>query len=293
MKTLDAAFQSHLESGNTTLCSCLVITLKETGAVEGYTDNVEPLKVAGVLCNTISTYTGKALEARQDYSVADMQLQASLDAMGIQAEDLADGKYDGAAFVMYLVNYGAADLDGFDKVVPAGQYDILHRGWIGDTSTLEPVAELETRSLMQVLQSKTGEVTSPICRTSLGRPRCGVNLSTYTVTGTVDTVLEAKTAFNDLTRTEPANTYSYGVIRWATGAANESQEMEVKRSTSGGDITLSAPLRKPIEAGDAYAMHRGCNRLATTCKGVFDNIDNMRAEIFLIGEDQNAKFGRQ
>ncbi len=294
MKTLDPSFQAHLESGNTTLCSCLVITIRDTGEVEGYTDNVEPLEVAGVECKTISAYTGKALETRQDYSVADMQVVASLSDLGIAVEEIASGKYDGATFVTYLVNYGAAyQGPGLVKIVPPEMYDILHRGWIGDASVSEPTATLETRSLTQQLQSKTGQVTSPICRTSLGRPRCGVDLAPFTVTGTVTTVGDPKTEFNDLARTEADNYFAYGVIQWATGAANEDQRMEVKKNTSTGDITLSAPVRKPIEAGDPYIMHRGCNRLATTCKTVFNNIERMRAEIFLIGEDNLAKFGRQ
>lgn len=294
MKTLDPGFQTHLESGHLTLCSCLVITIRDSGEVEGYTDNVEPLEVAGVPCETISTYTGKAFEVRQDYSVSDMELTSSLSDLGIDAEEIASGKYDGAEFTMYLVNYSAAVLQGGTiKVVPPEMYDILHRGWIGDASAAEPVATIETRSLMQALQSKTGEVTSPICRTSLGRPRCGVDLGPHTVTGTVGSVILDKTEFNDPGRTEADNIFAYGVIRWATGAANENQEMEVKASSSTGDIVLSAPLRKPMATGDAYSMHRGCNRLASTCEVVFNNIERMRAEIFLIGEDQLAKFGRQ
>lgn len=293
MKTLDPAFQAHLESGNTTLCSALVLTLRDSGDVEGYTDNVEGLEVAGVECTTISTYTGKAFEVRQDYSVSDMELTASLDSLGIDGPEIASGKYDGAEFVLYLVNYGAAVLMGQVKVVPPEMYDIMHRGFIGDASVSSPAALIETRSLTQLLQGKTGETTSPICRADLGDERCGVDLAPFTVTGTIDSVTEDKTEFNDTARTEADNYFSYGVIRFTTGAANEGQSMEVKASTATGQITLAAPIRKPMATGDAYEMHRGCDRLPTTCLSVFNNRERMRAEIFLIGEDNLAKFGRQ
>lgn len=281
MKTLDPALQAHLDSNRWALCSAIILDLTD-GTTLGFTDHQKSLTVDSVVCSPVSAYTGAALAQKADLSVGNSEMDVLLDSGGIDETDVLGGRYNFARYRLYLVKYTAPVL-----------YHKISAGWLGEAITGGPVARIESRDLAQALQGRLGEVMSPTCRASLGDFRCGVSLATHTVTGTVTTIVEDKISFTDSSRTESLDHFAYGKMTWATGAANAGLSMEVKSSTSGGEFVLAMPMSANFATGDGYSVYRGCNRLPTTCKGVFNNINRIRAEIFLIGEDQFAKFGRQ
>lgn len=281
MKTLDSVFEAHLESKRWQLCTALILDLTD-GTTVGFTDHQTAMLVDSVTCNTASAYTGKALQAKADLSVGNSEIDVLLSSAGIDEGDVQGGRYSFARYRFYLVKY-----------TEPIKWHKISAGWLGEAQTGGPIARIEMRDLGQALQGRQGEVTSSTCRASLGDVRCGVALATHTVTGSITSIVEDKVIFTDSARTESLNHFSYGKCTFTTGAENAGLSMEVKASTSGGRITLAAPMAKGFATGDPYSMSRGCNRLSTTCKSVFNNLNRMRAEIFLIGDDEFAKFARQ
>lgn len=280
MKSLATGFQAHLDSGVTTLCTCWKITRKN-GLVLGFTDNVVALTVDAQAYVATSAYSASSIEGRSDLSVPNMELVGVLDAAAITDDDLLGGAYDHAEVEILLVNYADPT-----------QYVTIRRGWIGEVTAHEGYFSAELRGMAQALQQRIGEVLSPTCRASLGDIRCAVALATHTVTGAVTSVTD-KTIFRDSGRAEAADHFAYGVIAWATGSENAGLEIEVKSSATDGTFTLAAPLRNIPATGDGYSAVRGCNRLATTCTGVYANIEQFIGEPFLVGVDEIGKFGRQ
>lgn len=281
MKTNTTGLFAHLASGNTTVSLAWRITRKDS-VIEGYTDNVTDLVVDGTTCEALtSTFRGSNIETRAEASVANMDVEVLLSAAGIDRDDLLSGIYDFAAFEVFLVNYHDAT-----------QFDIVRAGWLGEVSVSAAMATVEARGLAQALQQRIGEVTSATCRADFGDVRCGVSLATWTATGTLTSVTD-KTQFRDSAATSPPGSYQYGLLTFSTGAANAGQQMEVKEFSASGAFVISAPVRQMPATGDAYSCYAGCNKLATTCKTTFSNIANMRAEVFLIGQDELLRFGRQ
>lgn len=87
--------------------------------------------------------------------------------------------------------------------------------------------------------------------------------------------------------------FDYGLVTWATtSAGNDNYQMEVK-SYSSGTVTLAEPMPYAISIGDVFSIAPGCDKTLETCRDVFDNIVNMRAEPYIPGIDQISKFGGQ
>lgn len=280
MKTLSTGFQAALEQSTTTLCTAWKVELTD-GSTLGFTDHVQALTVDGVLFEPESAYDASNIETRGELSVANLEMFGLLDSEAITEADLIGGRYDNAAITVYLVDYSN----------PLN-YDIMRRGWVGEVSVAQDSFSAEMRGLAQALQQPVGEQTSPTCRADLGDVRCGVSLATHTVTGSITSITD-KSIFRDSARTEAEDFFAFGVLTWATGAANAGLQYEVKASATDGTFTLIEPARNTIATGDGYSVYRGCNKLATTCKNVFSNLDNQRAELFIAGVGELAKFGRQ
>lgn len=107
----------------------------------------------------------------------------------------------------------------------------------------------------------------------------------FTKQGTV-TGVTSKTVFTDSSRTETSDLFMYGLLTWTSGN-NNGLTMEVKSFTHATDIfTLFLPMSYVIITGDTYTVTYGCDKKKDTCKNVFGNLINMRAEIFLPGVDK-------
>lgn len=281
MKSLDSALETHLQTKRWALCSAMILDLTD-GTTIGLTDHQTAITVDAVECSPVRAYTGQAIASKADLSVGNSDVDVILDSSAINESDVLGGRYNFARYRTYICKY----------TEPVA-YQQIDSGWLGNAQVGGPVARIETRDLAQALQGQLGERMSPTCRASLGDLRCGVSLATHTVAGTITSINEDKVSFTDSTRAESVNFFSYGKLTWTTGAANAGLSMEVKSSTSGGVLTLAMPMPKSFATGDGYSVYRGCNRMPTTCKGVFNNINRIRAEVFLVGEDEIAKFGRQ
>lgn len=279
-KSLSTGLQAHLDAGVTTLCTCWKVTRTDS-TVLGFTDHVASITVDGQAYAPTSAYSASSIEQRSDLAVPNLEVIGILDNAAITEDDLLGGLYDYAEINIYLVNY--EDPTEFVQ---------LRRGWFGEVSAGDGRFTAELRGLAQALQQRIGEVTSPTCRADLGDTRCAVALATHTVSGSVTSVTD-KTIFRDSSRTEAADFFAAGVLTWGTGAQNPSLQMEVKSFATDGTFTFVAPMRNQPATGDNYSVYRGCNKLATTCTGVFSNILNFRGEPFLTGSDDLQKFGRQ
>ena len=79
--------------------------------------------------------------------------------------------------------------------------------------------------------------------------------------------------------------FAGGVLTFETGA-NAGASMEVKGWTRDpGRIELYLPLGYPIEPGDVFRIHPGCDKRLDTCLDRFANVLNFRGEPYIPGQD--------
>lgn len=268
MKTASAGLIAHLEESCTTLAWCWKVT-RTDAQVFGFTTHDRDLAIGGVTYSAATGFLASAAQARTGASVDNMDVTGMIDSTVIAEADLLAGVWDNAGFQVHIVNW--ADLSQGSVLVQEGS--------LGNVTLKGSQFTAEMRSLSQALQQTVGRTMTRRCDADLGDSRCGVTLATYTVTGSV---IADSTDRQTFTATDlPASIG--GLLTWTSGA-NAGRGMEVK-TASAGQIVLALPMPYDIAAGDAYSVHAGCDKNASTCQGTFANVENFRGFPHIPGVD--------
>jgi uncharacterized phage protein (TIGR02218 family) len=274
VKSVSANLASHLAGEVTTLATCWKVT-RTDGVIFGFTDHVANLIVSAQLYQAATGYTPSAVVSSADLAVDNLEVTGVLDAATITEADLLAGVWDYALVEIFRVNYNAVA----DGVL------WLRKGRLGQVKVNRASFAAELRGLAQALQQTIGEVYTASCRADLGDARCGVNLATYTVTGSA-TGVTSNAVFGDSSRTEATGYFDGGKLTWTSGP-NNGKSMEVK-SWNGATktFTLALPMVGTVASGNAYSVYPGCKkRLVTDCKTKFSNVVNFRGEPYVPGEE--------
>lgn len=81
-----------------------------------------------------------------------------------------------------------------------------------------------------------------------------------------------------------------GVLTWETGD-NTGRAIEVKSWLQApAEITLFLPPGYPVQPGDAFRVHPGCDKRLDTCVTRFANMLNFRGEPYVPGQDEMMKY---
>ena len=165
--------------------------------------------------------------------------------------------------------------------------------WAADTAAAEndvcKATSYDARRYRCTVAGTSGG-TEPTWDTTIGNSTVDntatwIAMDAYIKTGTV-TGVTSKAVFIDTGRLETDDLWAYGNLTWTSGN-NNGFSMEVKSFVPATDVfTLFLPMAYDIEVGDTYKVTFGCNKTDTFCKDKFDNLINMRAEIFLPGIDK-------
>ena len=273
MKTITAGMLAHLAGGLTSLATCWRLE-RTDGTVMGFTDHDQDLVIDGTTYTAMSGYTRSAIQTSAGISVDNLDLEGLLEDAAITEADIHDGKYDYAEIRIFLVNWRNLAL-GTVK---------LRRGWLGELTLKRGVYTAELRGLTQALSRSIGELYAVDCRADLGDQHCGVDLTPWTVTGTVTTGGSTR-IFTDTARGEASAWFTHGLLTWTAGANAGARPREVK-SFEAGTFELWLPMGQTIQAADQYQVYRGCDKRLQTCRDVFENILNYRGEPYVPGLDK-------
>lgn len=274
MKSISGNLATHLAGEVTTLATCWRVT-RTDAQVFRFTDHVQDLVVDAQTYLAASGYTASAVVSSADLAVDNLDLEGVLDAATITEPDLLAGVWDYAQIETFRANY----------LVPADGVLWMRKGRLGQISLRRSTFVAELRGLAQALQQTIGEVYAPGCRADLGDARCGVNLASFTFTGTV-TAVTSRSVFADTVRTEASGYFDFGKLTWTSGA-NNGRSMEVKSWVLGSKLfTLALPMVGTVAIGDGYSVHAGCQkRIYADCRDKFANIARFRGEPFVPGEE--------
>lgn len=276
MKTLPAALATHVALGTTTLAHTLKITRLD-GLVFAFTSADQDVTIAGVLYRSAPGLDVSSVEVSAGLAVDNLELTTLDDGSTFNKVDVLGGVWRNAAFVIARYNFNS----------PADGVETLMVGTVGEVELRRGSIVAELRGLQQYLQQTVGNVSSKTCRARLGDSLCAVNLTTYTVTGTITAVTNNQ-IFADSGKAQAADWFAEGVLTFTSGNCIGLQQ-KVKAFSS-GQFTLSLPMLQNIQVGDSYSVHAGCRkRLAEDCVGKFNNVINFQGEPHLPGIDQITK----
>ena len=279
MKVISGGLGTHIASGSTSLATCWKCT-RTDAQIFAFTDHDRDLLVSSILYVAASGYTRTAIQTSSQLAVDNVDLEGVLDSDSITESDLRAGIWDYAQVEIFMVNW--ADLtQGTLK---------LRKGRLGQVSAGRTRYTAELRGLTQNMSQVVGRVYGPACDADLGDTRCGVNLATYTVTGSATTVIDNR-RIQDSSRSEVLGYFNHGKITFTSGL-NDGLSMEVKYYLLvDGYIELHLPMPFDIEVGDTYEMYAGCDKSLTMCLDKFNNIVNNRSFPYIPGTDRISSGG--
>jgi uncharacterized phage protein (TIGR02218 family) len=265
MRTIGAGLLAHYQSGNTALAWGLKIT-RADAQVFGFTSHQRDVVISGTTYLAGPGLDVSSLAMSAGFGVDNAELTILADDTTFTVESLLSGRWDGAAFEVFRFNW--ADLT-------QGR-DVIMRGNLGNVTPRAGAFVVELRGLQQYLQQPVGAVSTKTCRARLGDAACGINLASYTVTGTL-TGVTSQTVFTDTARTEADHYFAEGTLTWTSGN-NDGLSARV-RLYAAETFTLAVPALGVVQVGDTYSVHAGCRkRLAEDCLAKFDNVLNFQGE---------------
>lgn len=277
MSGLPEALQAHLDGGATTLARAWAIERRD-GVTLGFTDHDRALTFGGITFEAETGMSAQALSQTTGLSVDNSAAVGALSSAAITEEDIAAGRYDGAALRIWLVNW--ADVR---------QRVALFAGSLGELSRRGGAFEAELRGLAEALNQPVGRVYHMRCSAVLGDRACGMDLTQpgYRVVAAAASIEDRRRfRFADLPGFE-AQWFEHGRLEVLSGAAmGQTGMIRADRTDREGRlIELWAQLRAPVAPGDQLRLTAGCDRGSGTCRLKFNNFMNFRGFPHIPGED--------
>jgi len=266
MRQIPAPMQAHLNTGATTLCWAWRIT-RSDGTKFGFTDHDVDITFAGTTFHASTGFTATQIKESTGLNVDNLDADAAFQSAALTEADLAAGLYDGATVELWRVNW--ADTT---------QLVLIRQGSLGQVKRKEGAFTTELRGLAQFAQQNTGRTYSYLCDAQLGDARCMYAL--WHGGGVVVTATDAHSFAAAGLTGAPDGTFQDGLLTWTSGA-NNGATMEVQRhandfADANATLVLWHDMPFAIAPGDTFNVTPGCNKLAATCNGKFNNIANFR-----------------
>lgn len=279
-KSISVNLKAEMTGALSKLATCMRLERLD-GNVYGFTTHDVPLTINGVRYEPAASFNPSNIVSANNLDTDNLTIEGAIDSATLTEDELRAGYWDYARFRIFQVNW--SDLTMGDKKDRAGR--------LGNVSVHRQTFVAELLGLMEAYAISIGELTSPMCRASLGDARCKFDLAgspSMSVTGTITTGDTDFFTLHDAARTEADGYFDEGVItlHYATGDLS----YEVKAYIVGTWITKTPWAYDAT--GIAYTMTRGCDRRFATCRDTFGNVVNFRGEPWLRGNDKLIQIGR-
>lgn len=263
-----------LEQGVVPLAWCWRIERRD-GVTIGLTTHDAAVEIDGLRYAPTPGMRPSAIHQRVGLDGASFDIEGALSSAAISAEDLARGRWDGAALTLLAANWQAPDVE--PVVIARGRVGAVSSDGAGFT------AELSGRDAS--LDAPFIPETSPECRAELGDARCRVAMVGRTYRAKVVSVGNDGIIFD---RTWPDGVLDFGRLRWLSGDARGLSAAIIEQI--GSRVRIVGAKRAVIGAGMVAELTEGCDRSAATCSGRFANVANFRGEPHLPGFDLLTRF---
>jgi uncharacterized phage protein (TIGR02218 family) len=248
--------KSQLAS-HTTRVLCLRI-VPTTGTTIRLTHHPVALTMsnAAVYLPATSDFTGYSATSSMSSSVVDLEGIAGM--VGIDKDAIASGVYDNARCYLFATNWDA----------PVEDYEPIVASILGKTSFSDDRYRIEEMALIDVLGQSVGKTYSATCQKTFGGQEyagCKKVLAPITVTGTITHVTNSY-QFRDSARTEAADYFGSGTIRFTSGNNSGLKKQEIKIHAADGSFDVYEPFYYLPVVGDSYTLIPGCRKTHAACK---------------------------
>ncbi|MGL5115607.1 MAG: DUF2163 domain-containing protein [Beijerinckiaceae bacterium] len=280
MSVIPAALAAEFATGATTLCRCWR-TVRRDGQRHGFTDHDRDLAFDGTMYLASSGLDATETEAVLGLAVGGGEVAGALRSGVIAEEDVAAGRWDGAAVETWLVDWR-----------DVSRRMLLDVGHIGEIRREGERFSAEIRGLAHALDQPTGRSYTAQCQAELGDARCTVDLAgagRRLVSAILDVpspesfTITANAGF-------AAGTFAGGKVL----VGNEEHPVLGHARLGPRDlITLWAPPPAPLAAGQAVTLTVACDRRFATCRDRFANAVNFRGFPHIPGNDFALSYARQ
>lgn len=242
-----------------------------TGSPIFLTDHPRDLVMSGHTYLSTAGYQFTGQSATAGFSPASVDIEGIAGASGLSRAAVGSGLFDGARCYVFATSWAA----------PVEDQEPVVAGIFGKTTLLDHRFQIGGVSLIDALNQTVGQTYGAQCpKLFCGTEYagCGVSLAANTVTGTLSSVTSAS-VFTASARTEAADTFGAGTIKFTSGPNAGLKALEIK-SFAGGVITTFEPFYYLPVAGNAYSMVRGCRKRLSDCQarwngsGIVSNVAN-------------------
>ena len=275
MRSISTEFKDYLATDTPTIANLWILTLKD-GLIKYLTDYSDDIIYQGNTYESISGQERSAIQFNSNLTDDNFETGGFIIDSTHESE-LRSGRYDNAVIEKYVIN-------PFDHSMGSVK---LVDGNLGRVKLVDGKYKAEVHSKISKLNAKTGWSCSPTCRAELGDSKCGVNLTSYTTTGTVDGINPAELKLAVTLGNTSLDFYG-GKLTWTSGN-NNGTTLETK-GWAAGDLSLFVFPVREIQLGDTFDLVQGCDKTFYTCGFGYSNRDNFRGEPNIPGSD--AYFAR-
>jgi len=165
-KTIPAAIQTDLDSGQVTLATCIkIVTVacpSGSSSTYGLTEWQENIEYDSVTYRTLGGFTQSEVQSSAQNNVDNSEFTGYFHTTGIDFDDVRHGVFDNAEVTVFQINPESIS----DGIINE------EKGNLGQVSLSDVAFTAEVRGLFQRLQQTIGELISKPCRATFGDSRC-------------------------------------------------------------------------------------------------------------------------
>lgn len=144
----------------------------------------------------------------------------------------------------------------------------MFQGYVADVPHSASIAAFNINSPLERLNlSLPRNVAQITCMNQLGDAVCGVNLASFSATGTVGAVADRSNFECTLSGSFPAGTFDKGKLVFTSGALSGWQATIKTCAPTSPGIALLGFLPIAPTAGDTFTIYYGCNKSYTDSNG--------------------------
>lgn len=249
---------------------------RRDGVAIGLTNHDRDLTIDGLRHQASPGIVPSAIRRTRDLSPDSAEVAGALCASGLCPDDLAAGRFDGAAVTVGLVDW------------ETGEHIALYRGTLGQIAEEQGGFRAELLGGKTALEIDAVPRTSPLCRAEFCGPGCGLSAGAHTQEvriGEIDAergavVLHGGPAPGLLTGgwLRPADGPLTGVVLPIVDVAADA-------------VLLGQVLPAELSVGTPAIVREGCDRTVATCHARFANAVNFQGEPFVPGNDLITRHG--
>ena len=243
---------------------------RRDGVTLGFTSHNRDLVFDSIRHRAAPGMLPSAIRRTAELAREDVEVEGILSHDAISAEDLQQGRFDGARIAIGVVDWETREAQP------------LFHGAIESVSQDADSFIAELLSAKAALEADTVPRTSPTCRAQFCDAHCRLSAAHFTHVAKLESLDLAENSLLFSDAPDPA-AMLHGSLRWLDGPQS-GVTMQVLSADAAG-LVLDRDIDPHLATGTRALLREGCDHTLATCGSRFGNAVNFQGEPFLPGND--------